>query len=61
MKSVKLLLEYDLGEYEDDDHISESLNDWYEYIWQCDFDLDKIIIKKVIINDSEMENRSKTS
>jgi len=61
MKNVKLLLEYDLGDYEDNDYISKSLNDWYEYIWQCDFDLEKIIIKKVIINDSEMENRSETS
>lgn len=56
MKNVKLVLEYDLGDFNDEYHISKSLETWYEYIYQSAIDMKYLKIKKVIINDTtEME------
>jgi len=56
-KNVKLVLEYDLGEFDEDYDPSIFPEDWYEYFYQIDVTdlINNTKIKKVIIYDTEME------
>lgn len=76
MRKIKMLLEYDLGEFDEDylesikdskilknysdkvvnDEMNKDLGTWYDYLWQCDFDLNHVIIKGVKIYDAELED-----
>jgi hypothetical protein len=65
MKNVKLILEYDLGEFGEDDEYEPSIfpEDWYEYLYQCDITdlINNIKIKEVLIYDTKVEKGSITS
>ncbi len=64
MKGIKLILEYDLGEFGEDEYDdyepSTDIKSWYEYLYQCDITdlINNIKIKEVVIYDTKMEKRS---
>lgn len=48
MKRVELILKYDIGNYEDDENLSNNPKDWEEFFYQSDIlicDMDIIGVK----------------